>query len=318
MIQTICAQAQGRRIEAAVAYAGHGALDLLPLSTGDLIVVNGSRNALANGATSAALLRDWFDRGVHVYVHETLHAKVFVVGRTAYVGSANLSRRAHEDHTVEAAMQTTDPGIVAEARAFVRRLADNSTPVSEEWFTWAETVRVTGRNAILWNPEPIFLPTVPFDIWVGPWEYVGFADEEEKLAEEGRRAHRVPGGRYDTVILGEDLDAVERLEEPDMAVLIGDGRSKVQVVKFLERRANKRAAMGFYRSDKQAVTLKPSELADVLGTTVQELRQGWFRADGARRQALLERFDLPSLPARSGTSSRGDRPGLRAARRAKA
>ncbi|WP_330466629.1 phospholipase D-like domain-containing protein [Micromonospora zamorensis] len=299
MIQTICTHAQGKRIEAAVAYAGHGALDLLPVSLGDLIVVNGSRNALANGATSAALLREWVEQDVHVYVHETLHAKVFVIGRTAFVGSANLSRRAHEDHTVEAAIQTTDPGIVSQSQAFVREMAAGATLVSEEWLTWAETVKVTRGNSVLWNPEPTFLPAVPFDVWVGPWAYEDFDDEEERLAEEGRRTHKVPSGRYDTVILGEDLDAEERLEEPDMAVLIGNGRSKVQVVRFLERRDNGRAAMGFYRSDRQAITLLPGELADLLSTTVPQLRQGWFRADGAQRESLIERFGLPSLPARS-------------------
>jgi phosphatidylserine/phosphatidylglycerophosphate/cardiolipin synthase-like enzyme len=64
---------------------------------------------------------------VRLYVHETLHAKVFVVGRTAFIGSANLSARAHADETVEAAIQTTDPAIVADAREFVRELAAGAT-----------------------------------------------------------------------------------------------------------------------------------------------------------------------------------------------
>ena len=47
---------------------------------------------MANGATSARPLRAWYEQDVMVYVHETLHAKVFVVGGTAFVGSPNLSR----------------------------------------------------------------------------------------------------------------------------------------------------------------------------------------------------------------------------------
>ena len=120
MLEAIRRRAAGLPVEAAVAYVGDVAADLLRLKDGDLVVVNGSRNALANGATSAQVLRDWYERGVGVFAHEGLHAKVFVVGRTAYVGLANLSRRAGLPEAAEAALETTEPSTVAQARAFGR------------------------------------------------------------------------------------------------------------------------------------------------------------------------------------------------------
>lgn len=296
-MQTICEHAQGKRISAAVAYAGDGAVELLPVTAGDLIVVNGSRNALANGATSARLLRTWYEQDVRLYVHETLHAKVFVVGRTAFVGSANLSRRAHDDGTVEAAIQTTDPAVVADARRFVREMAAGATMVNDAWLTWAEAVPVRSSNAVLWNPEPPFEPNAPYDVWVGPEEGVDYTEEENALAEDGRRVYRVAGGRYDTITISEDPNDPNRLEQPDMAVLIRP--RSVQLVRFLERRERRRAAMGFYRRDREAVRRSLSEVASALHTTPEKLREDWFRADRSQRAALVDLFDLPKLPAQS-------------------
>lgn len=142
MLSAVRQQAEHKRVLAAVAYVGDGADHLLPLKAGDTVVVNGSRNALASGATSARILREWYEQGVEVYSHPTLHAKVFVIGRTAIVGSANLSQRASFDNTAEAAIQTTDRAIVGQARDFVKRMEDDATNVDETWLKMAGKVPV--------------------------------------------------------------------------------------------------------------------------------------------------------------------------------
>jgi hypothetical protein len=59
-------------------------------------------------------------RGVTIYSVPNLHAKVFVVGSAAYIGSTNVSGRS-ESHLVEAAIRTTESGAVQAARKFVQR-----------------------------------------------------------------------------------------------------------------------------------------------------------------------------------------------------
>jgi hypothetical protein len=58
------------------------------------------------------------ERGVSVYSVSNLHAKVFVVGRAAYVGSTNVSSRS-ATQLIEAVIRTTEPSIVRFARLFV-------------------------------------------------------------------------------------------------------------------------------------------------------------------------------------------------------
>ena len=296
MLDAIRRHATGRRVIAAIAYVGDGAAELLPLRAGDTVVVNGSRNALASGATSARLLRAWYEQDVTVYAHESLHAKVFVVGGTAFVGSANLSRRATLADTAEAAIQTTDSGIVAQAREFVRRMAAGATEVDEQWLKLADTVPVRADAAVLWNPDPPFAPSEPYDIWIGPEEKVDYSKEELALAARGRDLRHAAGGRYGVVTISEDRDDNARLQQPDMVVLIRPRSTRL--VRFLERHRIARAAMGFYRTDRDAVSVAPSEVADALGLTVSELREDWICADAAQRGVLIDLFDLPDLPPR--------------------
>jgi hypothetical protein len=298
VLDRIREHAQDKRLIAAVAYAGEGAARLVPVKAGDIVVVNGSMNALASGATSARVLRGWFEDHAQVYVHETLHAKVFVIGRTAFVGSANLSARAADDGTVEAAVESTDPTLVADAREFVRRLTDDATPVTEAWLEWAESIPVRASNLVPWSPDPPFQPNGPYDIWIGPEETVTWTDEELALAAEGRRAHRAPGGRYDIVPLSEDRDDRSRLKSPDMVVLIRP--RSVLLVRFLERRRSQTAAMGFYRTDRHALRLSTAEIAKALDLSVSRLRQGWVRASVEQRAVLRDLFGLPDLPSRQG------------------
>lgn len=109
-----------RPAQVAVAYFGQGAAKLLPLPRGSQLVVDSSDHAVRSGQTHPAdLLAMMLKRGVRVYSVGNLHAKVYVFGRTAFVGSANASRRA-SDTLVEAMLMTTDLQTVASAREFVR------------------------------------------------------------------------------------------------------------------------------------------------------------------------------------------------------
>ncbi len=60
-------------------------------------------------------------RGVFIYTVANLHAKVFVLGRSAFIGSSNVSNRS-ASQLLEAAIRTNEPSAVAAAKDFVKGL----------------------------------------------------------------------------------------------------------------------------------------------------------------------------------------------------
>ena len=111
-------RASRKRCFVAVAYFGAGSSRRLPLPKGSLLVVDASKRAVASGQTCPADLTRLLNRGVSIYSVPNLHAKVFVVGRTAFIGSANVSKNSAEE-LIEAAVRTTDPSVVSTPRQFV-------------------------------------------------------------------------------------------------------------------------------------------------------------------------------------------------------
>ncbi|MBZ0070859.1 MAG: phospholipase D family protein [Gammaproteobacteria bacterium] len=109
-----------QRCAVAVAYFGAGASRLLPLPKGSRLVVDASERSVASGQTCPADLIKLTKRGVSIFSVPNLHAKVFVLGRTAYIGSTNVSSRS-ASHLVEAVIRTTEPGAVDAAREFVQQ-----------------------------------------------------------------------------------------------------------------------------------------------------------------------------------------------------
>lgn len=115
---TAAAQRRKHRAWVAVAFFGKDGPDLLPLAPGSHLVVNASESAVKQGLTHPASLKTMTENGVIVYTVENLHAKVFVFGRTAFVGSANATGNSAEV-LLEAVIRTTDRDVVTEARGFV-------------------------------------------------------------------------------------------------------------------------------------------------------------------------------------------------------
>lgn len=103
----------------AVAYFGAGASKLLPLKKGSTLVVDMSHSAVASGQTCPAEILKLLEVGVDVYTVSNLHAKVFVFGNRALIGSANASWNSSRV-LVEAVVATENRHLVAAARRFVR------------------------------------------------------------------------------------------------------------------------------------------------------------------------------------------------------
>jgi hypothetical protein len=105
----------------AVAYLSEGASRRLPLRRGSVVVVNASVDNVKKGSTCPADLLRLQKKGVRVFNVTNLHAKVYVFGRQAFIGSANASETS-ANRRKEAMVRTTERGVVADARAFVRGL----------------------------------------------------------------------------------------------------------------------------------------------------------------------------------------------------
>jgi hypothetical protein len=103
----------------AVAYFGRGAERLLPLNRGSYLVVDASDIAVKSGQTCPASLRVLLKKGVRIYSSERLHAKVFVFGKAAFVGSANVSTNSQKA-LFEAVIRTKNQRTVTLVRQFVR------------------------------------------------------------------------------------------------------------------------------------------------------------------------------------------------------
>src|SRR5262249_7163084 len=104
--------------DVAVAYCARGARKLLPLKPGSRLVVDASEHAVKAGQTDPSELLYFINRGVEVHSSGNLHAKVFVFGDVVILGSMNVSRRSAAV-LQEAAVVTSDRGVVAAARRFV-------------------------------------------------------------------------------------------------------------------------------------------------------------------------------------------------------
>lgn len=119
----------------AVAYLGKGASKLLPLDSGDVLVVDASVNSIKSGRTNPYELESYLKKGVEVFSYANLHAKVFVFGHIAIIGSANVSN--HSKNVLTECMVTVkSPKIVSEARGFVKSLArEQLSPVYVKYLT---------------------------------------------------------------------------------------------------------------------------------------------------------------------------------------
>lgn len=105
----------------AVAYFGQNASKMLPLLDGSILLVDASEHAVKCGQTCPDELLKLYYKGVQIYSHENLHAKLFVVGKTLYCGSTNVSGNS-ANRLQESLLKTTDKKVVKDAKEFIDSL----------------------------------------------------------------------------------------------------------------------------------------------------------------------------------------------------
>jgi hypothetical protein len=102
----------------AVAYFGQGAANMLPLNSGSILLVDASETAVKCGQTCPAELLKLYKKGVEIYSLPSLHAKIYVLGKTLLVGSANVSYNS-SNVLYETLLSTTDINAVKNAKDYI-------------------------------------------------------------------------------------------------------------------------------------------------------------------------------------------------------
>lgn len=118
-----------KRLEAAVAFVGRNPEAVLRWPKDTTLVADVSALSVKTGRTSARGVKKLQKTGAKVRSVADLHAKVYVFDKVAFIGSPNASE--HSAHLEEAAVRLTKPAEVAAARAFVRRLWKDASPLPD-------------------------------------------------------------------------------------------------------------------------------------------------------------------------------------------
>lgn len=105
----------------AVAFVGKGATKMMPLSKGSRLVVDASKRTVKAGLTNPFELEKYYKKGVKIYSHKDLHAKVFVFADVAFVGSANVSTNSKNVLT-EAILKSDVRSVLLSAKSFVKQI----------------------------------------------------------------------------------------------------------------------------------------------------------------------------------------------------
>ncbi|MGW5341241.1 phosphatidylserine/phosphatidylglycerophosphate/cardiolipin synthase family protein [Rhodococcus pyridinivorans] len=211
----------------AIAYLDHTAPELLPLRSGDQLIVNAARAAVRAHATSPTTLAHFLDAGVQVLSTANLHTGLIVTAEKVIVGPASASHAS----TIadETALITDDPDALAAAHAFLDRL-DDTTVVDEVFLDSATAIWQIGRVVPLAGIgsrarlEHDFLPTPVRRMFLRHLhDYTPIADNETSSTSPapGRGG---PDPRYRTHWVREDSpgpDRRTRLAPGDVVIRIG-------------------------------------------------------------------------------------------------
>lgn len=173
----------------AVPFLGADAATILPLKAGSVLITRVTRDDVKRGLVSPQEVLRFLKRGVEVHNCENLHAKVYVFGRRAVIGSANVSKSSSK--MVEAAIEVSDPGTVAKAKAFIEGLRVDRVDAQfvqslvplyrhDQIGGWS-----TDRDAAA-GPRSKTTKAIHSRVWVMPVEEEAWSEEALRTADQGR------------------------------------------------------------------------------------------------------------------------------------
>jgi len=300
---TRAARGSRRGCAVAVAYFGKGASRLMPLPTGSQLVVDASERSVICGLTCPDDLIKLVKRGVAVYSVPNLHAKVFVIGRAAYIGSANVSSHS-ASQLVEAIARTTDPGAVRAARRFVgdHCLHELTPTVLERLATLYRPPRFPGgkrrkRRKAVTSERPSLPRLLLAQLHLEDWSERDQSIHDAALVVAKKRRQHPRGFALESF----RWPGKCTFQRGDVVVQVtdeGEGRILVtppgNVLHFLSRREGKRVVSFVYLERPARRCRKVKAVAQTLGCTQKRLRRNGVIRDRALAQSLLNIWTVTS------------------------
>ncbi len=175
-IKKLAKKTKTRRMIAAP-YIGKGSAKFLPLRKGDVLICALTEANAKDGSVCPSEIKILQERGIKIYVRENLHAKIYLFGRGAVVGSANLSQSSISELD-EAGILTSDPQTICSIRKwFDLRM---NKPITPKWLAHCQK---------LYKPPQIVRgkqPSHPASrVWMVGVHSTEFPTFEERAEQQG-------------------------------------------------------------------------------------------------------------------------------------
>lgn len=298
------AKRRGRRY-LAVAYASGDAAVRFSLKQGDVAVVDAFPAALGGGLTDPAVLQAWFVSGASVYAYEGLHAKVFVSGGAAIIGSSNLSNRSR-DQLTEAAVFTDDPVLVEAAKQAVLGLRDGGLLSDQNWLDHAKSLYRPPRGAAPGRAGHPVLPPKPFRLQLLEVEHTWqppkrVKTKERKLASSLGVDRRRTGLVAETLWL--DADGEKYYRQNDVLLMLWfdeDGQGWVEPPARLlvpPAAVDKKTGVAWTVRDRNASPAEWQAVQGAIRAAGGRVRQTMWLKDHGVRAAVLDLYALADVTA---------------------
>jgi len=191
-----------------------------------------SRAAVTSGQTKPSEILTLLKKGVLAYSVANLHAKVFVVGARAFVGSANVSGRS-ATALVEAAIEITDRKTVTRCRHFVHLL--RGEPVTQGHAKAMQKLYVPPKSLGGGIKGRTSVPTHS-PCWAVPLEIVKWDTEDRAANAKGLKAakarRRSPKSTtVQSFCWSSGVSSLNRMREKEDLVVqvVDEGRRRVLV-----------------------------------------------------------------------------------------
>jgi hypothetical protein len=209
------------------------------LQRGSVLVLDFSVASVKTGNACPAEVIKLIKRGVKVHSVENLHAKVFVVGNTAFVGSTNVSH-ASAGALIEALVCTTNATVHWQARRFINNLLGEH--VTLEHATQMKKLYRPPRGPITKTRAPKFsakpVPKHPCT-WVVQLARIGWDKEDYQAQKKGTPTarHRLRSSKYYEVenFCWTDAEFGQRVRSNQMVVQVLEEKSEHFMVSLPER-----------------------------------------------------------------------------------